>query len=227
MIAIIYEKICKIAYHIVKVLYYIFIIVIAIAFGAFLLFVLPIEVIKELRNVSIFEAIKSYLLFVCALTPIVGFFIAARKGSEIIKHEKMIRTLLVMDITPCKIWFAFYRRNKKGTVCLAKGEWEPQDIENAVDHDCNIIDPTTLAVLYHNLIKSSGAEVRRIYEHECKRAAVRIHTSDVSEKQKQRIEKMLSLLCYTMFSVEEVGNTVQQYLSTDEVDTRYGDWTKG
>lgn len=213
-----YEALCKLAYRVGAVLL------------CGLIAAFPVALIMELCDCSLWKAIKGTLVLACILTVSYSFISMAAKGSEISKNEKLMRVLLVMDVSPDKLLYAFYRLNKSGkAVCLAQGERTNSDaeIESAVDENGNITDPVRLAVLYHRLFRDSGANTRRIYECECNRAAVRLHTSeDVSEAQKQNIEKMLSSFNYSMFSAESIGSTEQRYLSADEAYAEYGDWSK-
>lgn len=217
-----YEALCKLVYRVGAVLF------------CGLIVTFPVAAIMELSDCSFLEAAKFVFLAACVLALCLVLVFMAVKGYEIIKREKMMQTLLIMDISPDKLLFAFYRLNRKGeAVCLTKGERASVDaglnieITSAVDENCNITDPVRLAVLYHRLFRDSGANTRRIYECECNRAAVRLHTSeDVSEAQKQNIEKMLSSFNYSMFSAESIGSTEQRYLSADEAYAEYGDWSK-
>lgn len=213
-----YEALCKLAYYVGRVLLIVLFLIAAIA------------AVVEFGGCTLLKAIAAVGVTVLILALTYNFICMAVNGCEIIKNEKLMRVLLVMDVSPDKLLYAFYRLNKSGkAVCLAHGERTNSDaeIESAVDENGNITDPVRLAVLYHRLFRDSGANTRRIYECECNRAAVRLHTSeDVSEAQKQNIEKMLSSFNYSMFSAESIGSTEQRYLSADEAYAEYGDWSK-
>lgn len=213
-----YEALCKLAYRVGAVLL------------CGLIAAFPVALIMELCDCSLWKAIKGTLLLACILAVSYGFISLAVKGGEISKSEKLMRVLLVMDVSPDKLLYAFYRLNKSGkAVCLAQGERTNSDaeIESAVDENGNITDPARLAVLYHHLFKKSDTKTRCIYECECNRAAVRLHTTaGISEKQEQSVERMLSALEYSLFDVKSIGSAEQRYLSADEAYAEYGDWGK-
>lgn len=214
----VYEALCKLAYRVGAVLL------------CGLIATFPVALIMELCDCSLWKAIKGTLVLACILTVCYGFISMAVKGGEISKNEKLMRVLLVMDVSSDKLLYAFYRLNKnEKAVCLAQGECTNSDaeIKSVVDENGNITDPTRLAVLYHRLFRKSDTKTRYLYECECNRAAVRLHTTaGVSEKQEQSVERMLSALEYFLFDVKSIGNAEQRYLSADEACAEYGDWSK-